>query len=101
MSEIIDAEVYNKRFTTVLNSCRKWSIENKCCKILYTHNHCQCFSHFVMDTDSYDKNCNGKSNASLCIAFEPDVYTAEQLYKQFNELHKDRAKILVHQKRLL
>lgn len=76
-----------------LSPCVHWSIENKCCRLLYNNNCSQKYSGFKMDVNDYDKNCNGKSNSSLCIAY---CHPADFMEKQ-----KPKHKIEITGKRLL
>lgn len=49
--------------------CLNWSVENKCCKGFYDCVINQKFEHVKINPLDIDKNCQGKSNLSLCVWF--------------------------------
>jgi hypothetical protein len=53
----------------VLFNCMNWSINNQCCIARYNNSISPLFDNFKSNENNFDKNCKGKSNYSLCVAF--------------------------------
>jgi hypothetical protein len=60
----------NRNSEIPLSSCSNWSDINNCCKSIYDSNiTCKVFPNIKLNINDFDKNCNGKSNSSLCVWF--------------------------------